>query len=33
MAGTMTGVRGTTVHELPLDRLQTLMRRHRGAAV
>ena len=32
-AGTMTGVRGTTVHELPLDRLQALMRRHRGAAV
>jgi D-aminopeptidase len=33
MAGTMTGVRGTTVHELPLDRLQALMQRHRGAAV
>jgi D-aminopeptidase len=32
-AGTMTGVRGTTVHELPLDRLQALMRRHRGTAV
>lgn len=26
MAGTMTGVRGTTVHALPLDRLQQLVR-------
>ncbi len=33
MAHTMTGVNGTTVHELPLERLQALMRRHgTGAA-
>jgi D-aminopeptidase len=28
MAATMTGVRGTTVHELPLRKLQELMQRH-----
>ncbi len=28
MAATMTGVRGTTVHELPLQKLQALMQRH-----
>jgi D-aminopeptidase len=30
MASTMTGVRGTTVHELPLQKLQELMRRRGG---
>lgn len=30
MASTMTGVRGTTVHQLPLDRLQGLMRHRRA---
>jgi D-aminopeptidase len=28
MAHTMTGVRGTTVHELPLDVLQRIMAKH-----
>ncbi|MFN8936521.1 MAG: P1 family peptidase, partial [Pseudomonadota bacterium] len=31
-AATMTGVRGTTVHELPLDLLQQVMRASRAGA-